>query len=160
MFIKLLKAVSDSRITSLVAFLMKVEREAIENIDKKMILQSSSEILVTQDEPCMFPSKKKVGVESEEASTKCAASTGGYHCSKRRKLRKKKTIRVAAVSNKLSDIPPDGHSWRKYGDHKHLRITLQAPSNVIDQYNCLAKDHLRWGLSTVWVLIICLKIII
>ncbi|KAK8614031.1 hypothetical protein V6N13_122409 [Hibiscus sabdariffa] len=54
------------------------------SIDKKMILLSSSEILVTQDEPCMFPSKKKVGVECEEASTKCAASTGGCHCSKRR----------------------------------------------------------------------------
>ncbi|KAK8584456.1 hypothetical protein V6N13_109850 [Hibiscus sabdariffa] len=57
----------------------------------KMILQSSSEILVTQEEPCMFPSKKEVGVKSEEASAKCAASTGGFHCSKRRKLRIKKT---------------------------------------------------------------------
>ncbi|KAK8986312.1 hypothetical protein V6N11_013806 [Hibiscus sabdariffa] len=84
-------------------------------VDKKMIPQSSSEIRVTQDEPCMFPSKRKVGVESEEANTKCAASTGGCHCSKRRKLRIKKTVRVPAVSNKLSDIPSDDHSWRKYG---------------------------------------------
>ncbi|XVE65046.1 hypothetical protein DITRI_Ditri07aG0150700 [Diplodiscus trichospermus] len=141
------------------------------NTDKKIIPGSSSEILVPQDEPCMFPSKRKVGVESEEASTKCAASTGGCHCSKRRKLRIKKTIRVPAVSNKTSDVPPDDYSWRKYGqkpikgspyprsyykcssmrgcparkhverclddptmldvtyegDHKHSRITFQAP---------------------------------
>ncbi|KAG4135007.1 hypothetical protein ERO13_D08G189400v2 [Gossypium hirsutum] len=143
--------------------------------DKKLIPWSSSEIVVPQDESCMLLSKRKIGVESEEASTKCAASTGGCHCSKRRKLRIRKTIRVPAISNKPSDIPPDDHSWRKYGqkpikgspyprsyykcsstrgcparkhvercledpsmlvvtyegDHKHLRITFQAPSNVI-----------------------------
>ncbi|XWS49767.1 hypothetical protein CRYUN_Cryun12cG0031000 [Craigia yunnanensis] len=145
------------------------------NMDKKIIPRSSSEILVSQDESCMLPSKRKVGVENEEASTKCAASTGGCHCSKRRKLRIKKTIRVPAVSNKLSDIPPDDYSWRKYGqkpikgspyprsyykcssmrgcparkhvercledptmlvvtyegDHKHSRITFQAPNVII-----------------------------
>ncbi|XWS38534.1 hypothetical protein CRYUN_Cryun19dG0139500 [Craigia yunnanensis] len=85
------------------------------NMDKKLIPWSSSEILVSQDESCMFPSKIKVGMESEEASTKCAASTGGSHCSRRRKLRIKKTIQVPAVSNELSNIPPDDYSWRKYG---------------------------------------------
>ncbi|XP_017974063.1 PREDICTED: probable WRKY transcription factor 17 isoform X1 [Theobroma cacao] len=89
--------------------------DARSNMDKKTIPQSSSEILVSQDESCLFPSKRKVGTESEEASTKCAASTGGCHCSKGRKLRIKKTVRVPAVSNKLSDIPPDDYSWRKYG---------------------------------------------
>ena len=54
------------------------------NMDKKLIPWPSSEILVSQDESCMFPSKRKVGVESEEASTKCAVSTGGCHCSSRR----------------------------------------------------------------------------
>ncbi|XVF13335.1 hypothetical protein REPUB_Repub08aG0199900 [Reevesia pubescens] len=142
------------------------------NIDKKIIPRSSSEILVSQDDQsCLFPPKTKAGVETEEATIKCAVSTGGCHCSKRRKLRIKKTIRVPAVSNKLSDIPPDDHSWRKYGqkpikgspyprsyykcssmrgcparkhvercledptmlvltyegDHKHSRITFQAP---------------------------------
>ncbi|XP_008799447.2 WRKY transcription factor WRKY51-like [Phoenix dactylifera] len=37
------------------------------------------------------------------------------HCSKRRKSRVKKTIRVPAISSKMADIPPDEHSWRKYG---------------------------------------------
>ncbi|XP_057766830.1 probable WRKY transcription factor 17 [Salvia miltiorrhiza] len=36
------------------------------------------------------------------------------HC-KKRKYRVKRTIRVPAVSSKVSDIPADEYSWRKYG---------------------------------------------
>uniref|UniRef100_A0A0D9W376 WRKY transcription factor WRKY51 n=1 Tax=Leersia perrieri TaxID=77586 RepID=A0A0D9W376_9ORYZ len=43
-------------------------------------------------------------------------STGGRcHCSKRRKHRVKRTIRVPAISSKVADIPADEYSWRKYG---------------------------------------------
>lgn len=43
-------------------------------------------------------------------------STGGRcHCSKRRKHRVKRTIRVPAISSKVADIPADDFSWRKYG---------------------------------------------
>ncbi|XP_022738204.1 probable WRKY transcription factor 17 [Durio zibethinus] len=131
--------------------------DGLSNIDKKILPPSSSEILVSQDERCMLPSKRKVGVESEEASIKCAASTGGCHCSKRRKLRIKKTIQVPAVSNKLSDIPPDDHSWRKYGQkpikgspyprsyykcssmrgcpaRKHVERSLEDPSMLVVTY--------------------------
>lgn len=45
---------------------------------------------------------------------KCA-TVGRCHCSKRRKQRLKKTIKVPAISSKLADIPPDEYSWRKYG---------------------------------------------
>ncbi|CAL9103122.1 unnamed protein product [Musa acuminata var. zebrina] len=37
------------------------------------------------------------------------------HCSKRRKPRVKRTIRVPAVGLKAADIPADEYSWRKYG---------------------------------------------
>ncbi|XP_039050769.1 probable WRKY transcription factor 17 isoform X2 [Hibiscus syriacus] len=37
------------------------------------------------------------------------------HCSKRRKNRMKKVIRVPAISSKIADIPADEYSWRKYG---------------------------------------------
>ncbi|XP_028751388.1 probable WRKY transcription factor 17 [Neltuma alba] len=43
------------------------------------------------------------------------SSSGHCHCSKRRKSRVKKTIRVPAISSKIADIPPDEYSWRKYG---------------------------------------------
>ncbi|GAB2277595.1 Transcription factor [Dionaea muscipula] len=43
------------------------------------------------------------------------ASGGKCHCSKKRKLRLKRSIKVPAISNKVADIPPDEYSWRKYG---------------------------------------------
>ncbi|CAL1353002.1 unnamed protein product [Linum trigynum] len=56
---------------------------------------------------------------SEDLSGRFSGSTttsgGKCHCSKRRKNRVKKTIRVPAISSKIADIPPDEHSWRKYG---------------------------------------------
>ncbi|XP_061361479.1 probable WRKY transcription factor 17 isoform X2 [Gastrolobium bilobum] len=43
------------------------------------------------------------------------SSSGQCHCSKRRKSRVKRTIRVPAISSKIADIPADEYSWRKYG---------------------------------------------
>ncbi|XP_010485848.1 PREDICTED: probable WRKY transcription factor 39 [Camelina sativa] len=47
-------------------------------------------------------------------SMKCG-SRSKCHCSKKRKLRVKRSIKVPAISNKIADIPPDEYSWRKYG---------------------------------------------
>ncbi|KAK9927512.1 hypothetical protein M0R45_024693 [Rubus argutus] len=86
------------------------------SINTQRVRHSTSELLTFRDGTSMFSSKRKsCGVKSEEAGTICLASTGGCHCSKRRKLRIKRRIRVPAVSNKLADIPPDDYSWRKYG---------------------------------------------
>ncbi|TXG51112.1 hypothetical protein EZV62_023636 [Acer yangbiense] len=85
-------------------------------VDQNIIHNTSSEILASKDESSsMFYSNGKCVIMSEGTSTKSIASTGGCHCSKRRKMRIKKTIRVPAVSDKLADIPPDDYSWRKYG---------------------------------------------
>ncbi|GMI81546.1 WRKY DNA-binding protein 11 [Hibiscus trionum] len=43
------------------------------------------------------------------------SSNGKCDCSKRRKNRVKKVIRVPAISSKIADIPSDEYSWRKYG---------------------------------------------
>ncbi|XVE77875.1 hypothetical protein DITRI_Ditri13aG0098500 [Diplodiscus trichospermus] len=58
--------------------------------------------------------KKKCSGRGEDGSVKCASS-GRCHCSKKRKHRVKRSIKVPAISNKLADIPPDDYSWRKYG---------------------------------------------
>ncbi|KAJ0080170.1 hypothetical protein Patl1_23268 [Pistacia atlantica] len=50
----------------------------------------------------------------EDGSMKCS-TVGKCHCSKRRKHRIKRSIKVPAISNKVADIPPDEYSWRKYG---------------------------------------------
>ncbi|XVF61235.1 hypothetical protein PTKIN_Ptkin08bG0113700 [Pterospermum kingtungense] len=48
-------------------------------------------------------------------SAKCSGSSGHCRCSKKRKMRSKKVVRVPAISLKMADIPPDDYSWRKYG---------------------------------------------
>ncbi|KAJ9188035.1 hypothetical protein P3X46_003435 [Hevea brasiliensis] len=58
--------------------------------------------------------KRKCSGRGEDGSVKCGIS-GRCHCSKKRKHRVKRSIKVPAISNKLADIPPDDYSWRKYG---------------------------------------------
>ncbi|KAK4482313.1 hypothetical protein RD792_009466 [Penstemon davidsonii] len=62
-----------------------------------------------------FNHKKRCSVRGgEDGSVKCGGN-GRCHCSKKRKHRVKRSIKVPAISNKLADIPPDEYSWRKYG---------------------------------------------
>ncbi|KAI4329713.1 hypothetical protein MLD38_028067 [Melastoma candidum] len=58
--------------------------------------------------------KRKCSMRGEDGSIKCG-STSRCHCSKKRKHRVKRSIKVPAISSKLADIPPDDYSWRKYG---------------------------------------------
>lgn len=58
--------------------------------------------------------KPRCSAKGDDGSVKCGSS-GRCHCSKKRKHRVKRSIKVPAVSNKLADIPPDEYSWRKYG---------------------------------------------
>ncbi|XP_004488023.1 probable WRKY transcription factor 11 [Cicer arietinum] len=58
--------------------------------------------------PPLSSSHRKVYHEAAPSPSNC-------HCSKKRKLRVKRTIRVPAISSKVADIPPDEFSWRKYG---------------------------------------------
>ncbi|XP_075498628.1 putative WRKY transcription factor 15 [Primulina tabacum] len=59
--------------------------------------------------------KRKCTSSENVVSGGCSGSSGRCHCSKRKKLRVKRVIRIPAISMKMSDIPPDDYSWRKYG---------------------------------------------
>ncbi|KAA8547144.1 hypothetical protein F0562_003590 [Nyssa sinensis] len=59
--------------------------------------------------------KRKCNSSENGVSGKCSGSSGRCHCSKRRKLRLKRVVKVPAISMKMADIPPDNYSWRKYG---------------------------------------------
>ncbi|CAM0954964.1 unnamed protein product [Alopecurus aequalis] len=65
----------------------------------------------------------------EDGNGECAA-TGS------RKLRVKRAIKVPAISNKIADIPPDEHSWRKYG---------QKPINGSPHPRAYYKCSSVWG---------------
>eukprot|EP00252_Welwitschia_mirabilis_P027105 TRINITY_DN9175_c0_g1_i1.p1 TRINITY_DN9175_c0_g1~~TRINITY_DN9175_c0_g1_i1.p1 ORF type:complete len:297 (+),score=75.02 TRINITY_DN9175_c0_g1_i1:95-892(+) len=105
--------------------------------------------------PLLFPKKRCPG-KVDETGRKSANSVA-CHCSKRRKLRIKRTIKVPAISNKVADIPPDEYSWRKYGQkpikgsphprgyykcssirgcpaRKHVERCLEEPSMLVITY--------------------------
>ncbi|XVF42216.1 hypothetical protein PTKIN_Ptkin01aG0342700 [Pterospermum kingtungense] len=65
-------------------------------------------------DPISQQSRRRCSGRGDDGSMKCG-TTGKCHCSKRRKLRIKRSIKVPAISNKIADIPPDEYSWRKYG---------------------------------------------
>ncbi|XWS76306.1 hypothetical protein CRYUN_Cryun01aG0164600 [Craigia yunnanensis] len=100
--------------------------------------------------------QKKCSGRGEDGRVKCGNS-GRCHCSKKRKHRVKRSIKVPAISNKLADIPPDDYSWRKYGQkpikgsphprgyykcssmrgcpaRKHVERSLEEPSMLIVTY--------------------------
>ncbi|KAK8674468.1 hypothetical protein V6N13_112759 [Hibiscus sabdariffa] len=100
--------------------------------------------------------KKKCSGKGDGGSIKCGSSVK-CHCSKKRKHRLKRSIKVPAISNKLADIPPDDYSWRKYGQkpikgsphprgyykcssmrgcpaRKHVERSLEEPSMLIVTY--------------------------
>ncbi|KAK6938643.1 Zn-cluster domain [Dillenia turbinata] len=65
--------------------------------------------------PLSSSSLKRKCNSMDDAAIKCASSSGRCHCSKRKKSRVKRVVRVPAISLKMADIPPDEYSWRKYG---------------------------------------------
>ncbi|CAM8939097.1 unnamed protein product [Rhodiola kirilowii] len=62
-----------------------------------------------------LPSKKRNCSSMNDYSARCGGSSSSCHCSKKRKSRVKRVVRIPAVSWIIADIPSDENSWRKYG---------------------------------------------
>lgn len=101
-----------------------------------------------------FQHKRKCSGRGDEGSRKCGSS-GRCHCSKKRKHRVKRSIKIPAVSNKLADIPSDEYSWRKYGQKPikgspHPRGYYKCSS----MRGCPARKHVERCLEDASMLIV------
>ncbi|KAI3785457.1 hypothetical protein L1987_44575 [Smallanthus sonchifolius] len=91
----------------------------------------------------------------DDSHAGCAKSSGRSHCSKKRKVRMKRVVRVPAISMKMADIPPDDYSWRKYGQKPikgspHPRSYYKC-SSVKD---CPARKHVERAMDVAAMLIV------
>ncbi|KAK2660233.1 hypothetical protein Ddye_006766 [Dipteronia dyeriana] len=99
--------------------------------------------------------KRKCNSMDDASLNKCGSSSGRCHCSKKRKSRVKRVIRVPAISSKLADIPPDDFSWRKYGQKPikgspHPRGYYKCSS----VRGCPARKHVERALDDPMMLIV------
>lgn len=116
--------------------------------------QVSSAVMPPLSSSSSFKIRKCTSSENG-LSGKCSGSSGRCHCSKRRKLRLKRVVRVPAISMKLSDIPPDDYSWRKYGQKPikgspHPRAYYKCSS----VRGCPARKHVERAVDEPTMLIV------
>ncbi|KAL1335467.1 probable WRKY transcription factor 11 isoform X2 [Arachis hypogaea] len=71
--------------------------------------------IIAAGKPPLSSSHRKRCHDATLSSGKATSSSSQCHCSKRRKTRVKRVVRMAAISSRIADIPTDEYSWRKYG---------------------------------------------
>ncbi|KAK1643423.1 hypothetical protein QYE76_061228 [Lolium multiflorum] len=59
--------------------------------------------------------RRRAVLQEAPHCTRKADDDGKCHCPKKKRPREKRVVRVPAVGDKVSDIPSDSYSWRKYG---------------------------------------------
>lgn len=106
--------------------------------------------------PLPSSSLKRKCISMDGPVIKCGSSSSGRcHCSKKRKSMVKRVLRLPAISLRLSDIPPDDYSWRKYGQKPikgspHPRGYYKC-SSVKD---CPARKHIERAMDDPSMLIV------
>ncbi|WCJ35477.1 WRKY DNA-binding protein 7 [Euphorbia peplus] len=106
--------------------------------------------------PLSSNSLKRKCSSMDDGARKCGAgSSGRCHCSKKRKSKVKRVVRVRAISSKMADIPPDDYSWRKYGQKPikgspHPRGYYKCSSIR----GCPARKHVERALDDPMMLIV------
>ncbi|XP_075516073.1 putative WRKY transcription factor 7 [Primulina tabacum] len=107
--------------------------------------------------PLSISSLKRKCTSMDDSNSKCGGGSTGSrcHCPKKRKSKVKRVERVAAISMKMADIPPDDFSWRKYGQKPikgspHPRGYYRCSSVK----GCAARKHVERALDDPNMLIV------
>nr|QIN97399.1 WRKY62 transcription factor [Isatis tinctoria] len=118
--------------------------------------QMSSGFEFTNPSSQVSGSRGKPPLSSVSLKRRCNSSPSSRcHCTKKRKSRVKRVIRVPAVSSKMADIPSDEYSWRKYGQKPikgspHPRGYYKCSS----VRGCPARKHVERALDDAMMLIV------
>ncbi|CAN0873081.1 Probable WRKY transcription factor 7 [Linum grandiflorum] len=99
--------------------------------------------------------KRKCSSMDDTNALKCGSSSSRCHCSKKRKSKMRRVVRIPAISSKLADIPADEYSWRKYGQKPikgspHPRGYYKCSSVK----ECPARKHVERALDDPMMLIV------
>ncbi|XP_047335317.1 probable WRKY transcription factor 7 [Impatiens glandulifera] len=101
-------------------------------------------------------STKRKNSSIDEDAGKCALSAADRcHCSKKRKSKVKRVVKVPAISSKMAEIPSDDCSWRKYGQKPikgspHPRGYYRCSS----VRGCPARKHVERSVNEPGILIV------
>ncbi|KAF5792293.1 putative transcription factor WRKY family [Helianthus annuus] len=112
---------------------------------------NSFKSLVTGENVSSFSIKRKCNSMDDFYTGRATSSC----CSKKRKLRMKRVVRVPAISMKMAEIPPDDYSWRKYGQKPikgspHPRGYYKCSS----VRGCTARKHVERAMDVDGMLIV------
>ncbi|CAN1163937.1 Probable WRKY transcription factor 7 [Linum perenne] len=144
-------------ISGATSFISSVTGETSDSMQRSM---SSSGFQLTQPshgKPPLSSSSLKRKCSSMEGTNalKCGSSSSRCHCSKKRKSRMRRVVRIPAISSKMADIPADEYSWRKYGQKPikgspHPRGYYRCSSVK----ECPARKHVERALDDPMMLIV------
>ncbi|CAA6675123.1 unnamed protein product [Spirodela intermedia] len=93
--------------------------------------------------PPLSSSYKRKCPAHSDISGKHSGSSGRCHCSKKRKSRLKKVMKVPAISSKVADIPPDEFSWRSTARSPSRGHPSQGYYKCSTMRGCPARKHVE-----------------
>nr|URH10308.1 WRKY40 [Phoebe bournei] len=93
---------------------METEMETVPELKKAM---ETDQIALFRSVPDLssLPQNAEIAEDNEKIDKQQDSEFSSWVYSKKRKSRGKSAVRVAAVSSKMEDVPPDEFSWKKYG---------------------------------------------
>ncbi|RWR83000.1 putative WRKY transcription factor 7 [Cinnamomum micranthum f. kanehirae] len=126
---------------------MEMEVETVPELKKVM---ETDQIALFRSAPDLssLPQNAEIAEDNEKIDKQQDSEFSSRVYSKKRKSRGKRAVRVAAVSSKMGDVPPDEFSGKKYGQ-KPIKESPQPRGyyKCSSLRGCPARKHVERGLD-------------